>query len=98
MARELGTGPGMLSRWSREAQLEGKQVFGGSGKRKNEYACSLARELARVKKKRDFLREAATFSARGRPASARQIDKERLPGRIKQIHARSQGAGCSAHA
>jgi transposase len=65
VARELGIEPNMLSRWSRESQLEGQQAFGGSGKPRDEEVASLKRELARVKKERDFLREAATFFARG---------------------------------
>jgi transposase len=65
VARELGIEPNMLSRWSREAQLAGQQAFGGSGNPKDEELARLKRELARVKKERDFLREAATFFARG---------------------------------
>ncbi len=65
VARELGIEPNMLSRWSREAQSAGQQAFGGSGNPKDEELASLKRELARVKKERDFLREAATFFARG---------------------------------
>ena len=41
------------------------RAFGGSGKPRDEEVASLKRELARVKKERDFLREAATFFARG---------------------------------
>jgi len=65
VARELGIEPNMLSRWSREAQSAGQQAFGGSGTPKDEELARLKRELARVKKERDFLREAATFFARG---------------------------------
>ena len=65
VARELGIEPNMLSRWSREAQQQGQQAFGGTGNPRDEEVASLKRELARVKKERDFLREAATFFARG---------------------------------
>ena len=63
VARELGIETSILARWQREA--DGKQAFGGSGKPRDEEVASLKRELARVKKERDFLREAATFFARG---------------------------------
>ena len=64
VARELGINPNLLSRWKREAQAEGRQAFGGSGNPRDEEVAALKRELARVKKERDFLREAATFFAR----------------------------------
>ena len=64
VARELGIGANMLSRWKREADTEGRQAFGGTGNAKDEEVARLKRELARVKKERDFLREAATFFAR----------------------------------
>jgi len=53
-----------LTRWKREAELEGRQAFGGTGKPRDEEIAHLKRELARVKKERDFLRDAATFFAR----------------------------------
>ena len=65
VARELGIETSILARWQREADAQGKQAFGGSGKPRDEEVASLKRELARVKKERDFLREAATFFARG---------------------------------
>jgi transposase len=40
-------------------------AFGGSGTPRDEGLARLKRELARVKKKRDFLRESATFFAKG---------------------------------
>jgi len=64
IARELGIGPGLLTRWVREAGVEGRYAFGGTGHPRNEEVVRLKRELARVKKERDFLREAATFFAR----------------------------------
>ena len=65
VARELGIAANLLTRWKREAESEGSQAFNGSGKPRDEEVASLKRELARVKKERDFLREAATFFARG---------------------------------
>ena len=55
----------MLTRWKREAQSQGKVAFGGAGTPRDEELARLKRELARVKKERDFLREAATFFAKG---------------------------------
>jgi len=65
VARELGVRDSMLTRWKREAQSPGTVVFGGTGTPRDEELARLKRELARVKKERDFLREAATFFAKG---------------------------------
>lgn len=65
VARELGIRDTLLTRWKREAQDQGKGAFGGSGAPRDEELAGLKRELARVKKERDFLREAATFFAKG---------------------------------
>ncbi len=65
VARELGVGENLLSRWKREADAAGKSAFGGTGTPRDEELARLKRELARVKKERDFLREAATFFAKG---------------------------------
>ena len=62
VARELDN---LLTRWKREAQSQGKVVFGGTGTPRDEELAQLKRELTRVKKERDFLREAATFFAKG---------------------------------
>ena len=64
VARELGIGANLLSRWRREADEAGTRAFSGTGSARDEEMASLKRELARVKKERDFLREAATFFAR----------------------------------
>jgi transposase len=64
IARELGIGGNLLTRWVREADSVGRQAFGGTGNPRDEEVTQLKRELARVKKERDFLREAATFFAR----------------------------------
>ena len=57
VARELGIGANLLTRWKREA-------FGGPGQPRDEEVARLKRELARVTKERDFLRAAATYFAR----------------------------------
>ena len=64
IARELGIGANLLSRWRREADSEGQQAFGGTGSPRDEEVARLKRELKRVQKERDFLRVAATFFAR----------------------------------
>jgi transposase len=64
VARELGINPNQLYRWKRQVEEEGRLAFGGSGNPRDEEVAALKRELARVKKERDFLREAATFFAR----------------------------------
>lgn len=64
VARELGISANLLSRWKREIEKEGRHAFGGSGNPRDEEIAALKRELARIKKERDFLREAATFFAR----------------------------------
>jgi len=64
VARELGVASNLLTRWRREADAQGQRAFGGTGKPRDEEVVRLKRELARVTKERDFLREAATFFAR----------------------------------
>ena len=64
IAQELGISANMLGRWSREVKELGPQAFGGQGKPRDEEMVRLKRELARVRKERDFLKEAAAFFAR----------------------------------
>lgn len=64
VARELGIRDTLPTRWKRETQNPGAVAFGGTWTPRDEELASLKRELARVKKERDFLREAATFFAR----------------------------------
>jgi transposase len=64
VARELGITPNILSRWCREAKDNGTKAFPGQGKPRDEEVASLKRELARVRKERDFLQEAAAFFAK----------------------------------
>lgn len=65
VARELGIRDTLLTRWRREAKSQGPVAFAGTGTPRDEELTQLKRELARVKKERDFLREAATFFAKG---------------------------------
>ena len=64
VARELGVGANLLSRWRRKAEQSGNRAFGGTGNARDEEVAALKRELVHRKKERDFLREAATFFAR----------------------------------
>lgn len=65
IALEVGINPNLLSRWKREAENVSGKAFVGSGTPRDEEVVRLKRELARVTKERDFLREAATFFAKG---------------------------------
>jgi len=64
VAQELGINANLLARWCRDFAANGAAAFPGQGKPRDEEMASLKRELARVKKERDFLREAATFFAK----------------------------------
>jgi len=64
VALEIGVNPNMLSRWKRELEKVPGSAHKGSGKPRDEEVARLKRELAQIKKKRDFLREAATFFAK----------------------------------
>lgn len=62
--RELGGASNLLTRWRREVDARGQKTFGSAGRSRDEEMARLKRELARVTKEPDFLREAATFFAR----------------------------------
>ena len=64
VARELGINNNMLSRWCRELANDGNRAFRGQGVSRDEELTALKRELARVRKERDFLKEAAAFFAK----------------------------------
>ena len=64
VARDLGIGPNLLTRWCRESADSGAKAFPGQGKPRDEEITSLKRELAQTRKERDFLREAAAFFAK----------------------------------
>lgn len=62
VAKELGLNLSMLGRWRFELSSHGRKAFKGQGNPRDEELSALKRELARVKKERDFLREAAVGS------------------------------------
>ena len=61
---ELGISARQLRRWRDELQLLGNDAFPGQGRSRDEELTALKRELVRVKKERDFLKEAAAYFAR----------------------------------
>ena len=64
VAAHLGIGAGLIHRWRREISSHGHQAFVGQGTARDEETMALRRELAQVKKERDFLKSAAAYFAR----------------------------------
>jgi len=64
VARSLGINSGNLHRWIKEYQTPDTKAFTGNGNPRDEELAKLKRELAQVKKERDFLREAAAYFAK----------------------------------
>ena len=62
---ELGISTRQFRRWRDELQLLGDDAFPSQGWTRDEEMAGLKRELAKVKKERDFLTEAAAYFARG---------------------------------
>jgi transposase len=63
-AKDLGINAHMLGKWRTAIEQHGQEAFPGQGHARDEEMMQLKRELARVKKERDFLKEAAAFFAR----------------------------------
>jgi len=66
VAQDLGVAPGRLRAWRRELAKGGNNAFPGHGNLTELEAENrrLQRDLAKVKKERDFLKKAATFFAK----------------------------------
>lgn len=64
IALEVGVNPALLIRWMLKADTGGNKAFPGGVTPRDEEVARLKRELRRVTKKRDFLRDAATFFAK----------------------------------
>lgn len=64
IAQDLGIGANLLWRWRRQLEQDGNKPFPGVGVARDQEVLALKRELARVKKERDFLRDAAAFFAK----------------------------------
>ena len=65
VCEELGISTRQFLRWRDELRLLGDEAFPGQGRTRDEELASLKRELAQVKKERDFLKEAAAYFAKG---------------------------------
>ena len=61
---ELGISTRQFQRWRGEMELLGGEAFPGNGRPRDQEVTALKRELAQVKKERDFLKEAAAYFAK----------------------------------
>jgi transposase len=61
---ELGISTRQFRRWRDELHLLGNDAFPGKGQSRDDALTALKRELAQVKKERDFLKEAAAYFAK----------------------------------
>ncbi len=64
VARDLGINAEMLRRWRRDAETLGAKAFRGQGYAHDKELVTLKRELGRVKRERDFLKDAAAYFAK----------------------------------
>lgn len=64
IAQDLGIRANQLHRWRRDLETGGKKAFPGNGVARDQELLALKLELARVKKERNFLRDAAAFFAK----------------------------------
>lgn len=71
IALEVGVTPALLTRWVREAEAGGSKAFPGGGTPRDEELAHTKRELARVTKERDFLKDAAAYFAKQSPNGTR---------------------------
>lgn len=71
IALEVGVNPALLTRWVREADSGGTKAFPGGGTPRDEEIAQIKRELTRVTKERDFLRDAAAYFAKQSPTGTR---------------------------
>lgn len=71
VALEVGINPNMLTRWVREAGTGGSKAFPGGGTPRDEEMARLRRELSKVTRERDFLRDAAAYFAKQSPSGTR---------------------------
>ena len=71
IALEIGINPNLLTRWVREAVADAGKAFPGGGTPRDEETARLKRELTKVTKERDFLRDAAAYFAKQSPNGTR---------------------------
>ena len=63
-AVDLGINVHMLGKWRKAIEQHGDKAFPGQGHARDEEMMQLRRENARLRKERDFLKEAAAFFAK----------------------------------
>ena len=73
MCDELGIGTRPFRRRRDELELLDRDAFPGKRRRRDQELADLKRELAQVKKERDFSREAAACFAKGPKRSRRAL-------------------------
>ena len=71
MSVEVGVKASRVTRWVREAEAGGGKAFPGGGTPRDEELARLKRELTRVTKERDFLKDAAAYFAKQSPNGTR---------------------------
>jgi transposase len=71
IALEVGVNPNMLTRWVREADAGGGKAFPCGGTPRDEEMARLKRELSKVTRERDFLKDAAAYFAKQSPSGTR---------------------------
>ena len=64
VCEELGISTRQLGRWRDELRLYGDDAFPGQGYGRDEELTQLKRENAKLRRERDFLRDAAVFFAK----------------------------------
>lgn len=64
VCEELGISTRQFQRWHGEMALLGQDAFPGKGRPRDLEVAALKRELAQIKKERDFLKEAAAYFAK----------------------------------
>jgi len=65
VARDIGVNANQLTRWRRELIEAKDKAVKGAGVPRDQEIATLRRDLARVRKERDFLRDAAAYFAKG---------------------------------
>ncbi len=71
IALEVGVNPNMLTRWVRESVATGGKAFPGGATPRDEEMARLKRELSKVTRERDFLKDAAAYFAKQSPSGTR---------------------------
>ena len=75
VARDLGINPNMLGKWRRHIRGHGQKAFPGQGHARDEEVMQLKRELARVKKERDFFKRSGSVLRQRTEVKYRMIER-----------------------